>query len=448
MRKNQPKHIEGDFVETAVAAWGDTVYRVALSQTGSAADAEDVRQDVFERLLTSSRSFANSDHLKAWLLRVTVNRCRDLAKSHSRSRTDSLEDHGAEVQQKLSNPPEEDLLDEGLLDELNAALQSLPTDQHTAINLFYREGLTTDEIADAMQCSPGAVRTRLYRARNALRNSLAAALALVLVCFGAALMLRVPSLPNGGTAGDSVSSSFIEDNEAAPTSNDFVLKAWAEDAHDASPHQVTPFDPLGVNWLHPQYWQPNYNPEDPYAEGPVELTGTSLTTFNFDALCTGTNLVSVTFETTCDMAWFSYQVGDPEQSRTMAKSFTVDYQDETAVRASEGVVINVIEPESPQIAALIEQWANNPDCYWNDVLPAGIAAAGRSLEGSELILTATFEDGSTQTKTYRIGLIDNYDERCREFVQGLVAQWEKNEGLVAEHEALPRLFTLELVEPR
>ena len=72
MRRYRRKHRESDFIETAVADWGDTVYRVALNQTGSPTDAEDVRQDVFERLLTSAPSFADSEHLKAWLLRATI----------------------------------------------------------------------------------------------------------------------------------------------------------------------------------------------------------------------------------------------------------------------------------------------------------------------------------------------------------------------------------------
>ena len=66
----------------AMADWGDAVYRLALGQTRSKADAEDVYQDVFMRLYGDATEFTSSEHLKAWLLRVTINRCRDLAKSN------------------------------------------------------------------------------------------------------------------------------------------------------------------------------------------------------------------------------------------------------------------------------------------------------------------------------------------------------------------------------
>ena len=69
-----------------------------------------------------------------------------------------------------------------------------------------------------------------------------------------------------------------------------------------------------------------------------------MTTFNFDALCTGRNLVSVAYETTCESAWFSVD-------SKLAKSIVVDYRDEDAVKASADTVLSVIEPESPQISA-------------------------------------------------------------------------------------------------
>ena len=79
------------FLKQAMADWGDAVYRLALGQTRSRADAEDVYQDVFLRLLDSGTAFESPEHLKAWLLRVTVNRCRDLARSGWKRRTVALD---------------------------------------------------------------------------------------------------------------------------------------------------------------------------------------------------------------------------------------------------------------------------------------------------------------------------------------------------------------------
>ena len=72
------------FIRQAMGAWGGSVWRLALAQTGSKEDAEDVYQDVFLRLAQSATEFSSQEHLKAWLLRVAVNRCHDVARLRSR----------------------------------------------------------------------------------------------------------------------------------------------------------------------------------------------------------------------------------------------------------------------------------------------------------------------------------------------------------------------------
>ena len=62
------------FIRQAMAAWGGSVWRLALAQTGSKEDAEDVYQDVFLRLAQNTTEFSGQEHLKAWLLRVAVKR--------------------------------------------------------------------------------------------------------------------------------------------------------------------------------------------------------------------------------------------------------------------------------------------------------------------------------------------------------------------------------------
>lgn len=62
-------------MERAMRTWGSTVYRLALNQTQSPHDAEDICQDVFLRLLKDATAFKDDEHLKAWLLCVAINRC-------------------------------------------------------------------------------------------------------------------------------------------------------------------------------------------------------------------------------------------------------------------------------------------------------------------------------------------------------------------------------------
>ena len=80
------------FMCHALDAHGSAVYVVALAQTRSTHDAQDVAQDVFLRLLTADTPFTSEDHLRAWLLRVTVNRCRELGRLAWNRRVDGADD--------------------------------------------------------------------------------------------------------------------------------------------------------------------------------------------------------------------------------------------------------------------------------------------------------------------------------------------------------------------
>ena len=68
----------------AVQRYSDTVFRAAMHNCSCAADAEDVVQDVFEKLLRYEGRFESEEHLKAWLLRVAINRCRDITRAARR----------------------------------------------------------------------------------------------------------------------------------------------------------------------------------------------------------------------------------------------------------------------------------------------------------------------------------------------------------------------------
>lgn len=80
-----------DFIEHALRTWGTTVYRLALNQTQSPHDADDVCQEVFLRLLKDPTDFKDDEHLKAWLLRVTINCSRDLHRSAWKRRTELVD---------------------------------------------------------------------------------------------------------------------------------------------------------------------------------------------------------------------------------------------------------------------------------------------------------------------------------------------------------------------
>ena len=147
----------------AMADWGDAVYRLALSQTRSKADAEDVYQDVFMRLYGDATEFTSSEHLKAWLLRVTINRCRDLAKSNWNRHTVAFDPVRDDIAELVRDPRDADVWD---------AVGQRPDNLRSSVHLHYVEGYTTDEIARMLHSQPATVRTWLSRARARVKDLL------------------------------------------------------------------------------------------------------------------------------------------------------------------------------------------------------------------------------------------------------------------------------------
>ena len=151
------------FLRAAMCDHGTSVLRLALAQTGSRADAEDVYQDVFVALACSDTVFADADHLRAWLLRATLNRCRDLARSWWRRNAQSFDALGIEVAQgEKDDTPWTDA-------QLWEAVRRLPERYRAVVHLRYVEQLPADAIAAACGISESTVRTRLSRAMRKLR---------------------------------------------------------------------------------------------------------------------------------------------------------------------------------------------------------------------------------------------------------------------------------------
>ena len=153
------------FLEDAMHRWGDTVLRLALSQLRDASDAEDVFQDVFVRLLKDRTAFNDDEHLKAWLLRVTINRCRDIGRSGWKRRNEPLAERHAALAVEAPDLLESDIWN---------AIGTLPPDLRAVVHLHYVEGYSTEEIASALDCRPATARTWLFRARARIRELLEA----------------------------------------------------------------------------------------------------------------------------------------------------------------------------------------------------------------------------------------------------------------------------------
>ena len=141
-------------LEEAMERYQTMVFRLAYSYTRSRSDAQDLCQEVFLRYYCRRPIFASEEHRRAWLLRVTVNRCKSHLSSWWVRRTVPLDD-------RIPMPEPEAL-------QLDEALRQLGEKDRLVIHLFYYEECSTREIAKMMHCTEGAVRTRLTRARQRL----------------------------------------------------------------------------------------------------------------------------------------------------------------------------------------------------------------------------------------------------------------------------------------
>lgn len=137
----------------------DTVYRVCFSFMKTRTDTEDMVQETFLRLMSSGTEFQSEKHEKAWLIVTASNLCKDALRRAWRKHT-SIDD----LPEIPQDGPEWNPVLEAIL--------ALPADQKTAVYMYYYEGYSSAEIAKAMRCRQGTIRSRLSRARQALKKDL------------------------------------------------------------------------------------------------------------------------------------------------------------------------------------------------------------------------------------------------------------------------------------
>ncbi len=157
---NVPSELNGR-IQRAVAAHLRSLVRVAYTYVQNIQDAEDLAQDTFLSYLKSGPSFQSDEHEKAWLLRVCINKSRNLLKSGWRKSLSPLPEDLATL------PPEESAV-------LSAVL-SLEEKYRTPVHLYYYEGYSIADIAHVLHLPSATVGTRLARARGQLKTQLGGA---------------------------------------------------------------------------------------------------------------------------------------------------------------------------------------------------------------------------------------------------------------------------------
>jgi RNA polymerase sigma-70 factor (ECF subfamily) len=141
-------------------------------------EAEDVAQESFVKAYRALGSFRGDSAFYTWLYRIAVNTARNAMASRQRRpldyEADLSESEQSDVVSRLrhNDTPEAAALSEEIHETVNRAVASLPEDLRTAIILREVEGLSYEEIAEAMDCPVGTVRSRIFRAREAIDRSL------------------------------------------------------------------------------------------------------------------------------------------------------------------------------------------------------------------------------------------------------------------------------------
>lgn len=169
-------------LEALISHYEAKVFGLALRVTGEHADAEEVLQDVFWKVLQHIDSFRGESKLSSWIYRITANTA--LEKVRKRPKTQDLplaEELGPAMTQdgRIAEPvmdwtqlPHEELEQKELAQRLEVAIAQLPPDYRTVFVLRDVEGLSTEEAAEVLDLSVAALKTRLHRARLFLRKQL------------------------------------------------------------------------------------------------------------------------------------------------------------------------------------------------------------------------------------------------------------------------------------
>lgn len=144
-------------LEEVIRTYADMIYRLAYQNTKSRADADDIFQEVCLSLLTKNPPLDNPEHLKFWLVRVTLNKCSSLHASAWRRRTQALD---------------ETLVREDESREVLDAVMRLPQNYRNAVYLHYYEGYSVAEIGRLTGKSPNTVASWLMRGRKRLKGLL------------------------------------------------------------------------------------------------------------------------------------------------------------------------------------------------------------------------------------------------------------------------------------
>lgn len=148
-------------VQELVEMYKNNIYAAAFNICKSAEDAEDVVQDTFLQYYMTKKEFDDEKHIRYWILRVAINKAKNIQSSFRRKKEMSLEDY---VETLMFETPESR--------ELFEEVMKLPEKYRVVIHLFYYEDYSVKEIAKILRTTESSVKVRLSRGRAKLKDAL------------------------------------------------------------------------------------------------------------------------------------------------------------------------------------------------------------------------------------------------------------------------------------
>jgi RNA polymerase sigma-70 factor (ECF subfamily) len=167
--------------DALVLKYQHKLVKLVMRYVRNPAEAEDIAQEAFIKAYRALPQFRGDSAFYTWLYRIAINTAKNAVVSRDRSpieynvdrsSTDSDESYDMQGRMRDAETPEGLVLTDEIRSTVNAAIDALPEDLRTAIVLRELEGLSYEEIAAAMACPVGTVRSRIFRAREAIDHRL------------------------------------------------------------------------------------------------------------------------------------------------------------------------------------------------------------------------------------------------------------------------------------
>ncbi|MFI4887062.1 MAG: RNA polymerase sigma factor RpoE [Steroidobacterales bacterium] len=165
--------------DALVLKYQHKLVKLVMRYVRNPAEAEDIAQEAFIKAYRALPQFRGDSAFYTWLYRIAINTAKNAVVSRDRNpveydldRSNTDESYDMQGRMKDSETPEGLVLTDEIRSTVNAAIDALPEDLRTAIVLRELEGLSYEEIAAAMACPVGTVRSRIFRAREAIDRRL------------------------------------------------------------------------------------------------------------------------------------------------------------------------------------------------------------------------------------------------------------------------------------